>query len=75
MSLQDFEILEKLGAGSFGSVFKVRRRSDRMLYAMKRINISNLSKNEIADALTEVRILASVRHRNIARACRAELHT
>lgn len=26
--LSDFEILQKLGVGSFGVVFKVRRKSD-----------------------------------------------
>jgi NIMA (never in mitosis gene a)-related kinase len=28
VTVQDFEILKKLGAGSFSSVYKVRRKSD-----------------------------------------------
>ncbi|XP_067655184.1 membrane-associated tyrosine- and threonine-specific cdc2-inhibitory kinase-like [Haliotis asinina] len=33
---QCFEIISKLGAGSFGEVFKVRSREDSRLYAVKR---------------------------------------
>ena len=32
---------------------------------MKRVDMSHMKDSEIADALTEVRILASVRHRNV----------
>ncbi|KAJ1462190.1 kinase-like domain-containing protein, partial [Pelagophyceae sp. CCMP2097] len=65
MPIQDFEVLSKLGAGAFGTVFKVRRKEDGKIYAMKRVDISKLSPKEVDDALTEVRILASVRHRNV----------
>lgn len=33
---QCFDVIEKLGEGSFGEVFKVRSRDDRRLYAVKR---------------------------------------
>jgi len=37
LSLDDFEIIEKLGKGSFGAVFLVKKRDDpdQTLYAMK----------------------------------------
>ena len=28
-SMKDFEVIQKLGSGSFGSVFKVRRKADK----------------------------------------------
>ena len=40
MGLKDFEILHRLGKGSFGTVYKCRRVSDGEIYAMKRVNIS-----------------------------------
>lgn len=41
-----------------------RARADRSCrrYACKRIDISKMQKNEIADAVNEIRVLASIRH-------------
>ena len=44
---------------------KVERKSDGKVYALKRVNISKMSKREVADAVNEIRILASVRHPHI----------
>ena len=41
------------------------RKSDNKVYALKRVKISKMSKKEIADALNEIRFLASIRHKNI----------
>lgn len=37
MSERDFVILKKLGEGSFGDVYKVKRISDMNEYAMKKV--------------------------------------
>ena len=37
MSLKDFVILNKLGDGSFSSVYKVRRLDDNQEYALKKV--------------------------------------
>ncbi len=42
MSLQDFVILEKLGTGSFASVYKARRLIDQKIYALKKIDLKAL---------------------------------
>ena len=33
MPLRDFQLLHKLGKGTFGTVYKVRRHEDKQLYA------------------------------------------
>lgn len=38
MSERDFVILKKLGEGSFGDVYKVKRISDMNEYAMKKVS-------------------------------------
>lgn len=42
MSLNDFVILEKLGSGSFASVYKARRLVDQQIYALKKIDLKAL---------------------------------
>ena len=65
MSLNDFEIGKELGKGAFGSVFIVKRKQDKKIQAMKQVPIIGLSKKEKNNAFNEVRILASLSHKNI----------
>lgn len=65
MSISDFTILKKLGSGSFSEVFHVKRLSDQSEYAMKKVKLQKLSQKEQQNALNEIRILASVTHKNI----------
>ncbi len=65
MSLNDFLIMKKLGKGSFGSVYLVKRKKDDQIYAMKRINLPKSSSNEKEAALNEIRLLASLSHPNV----------
>lgn len=65
MSLQEFEILNKLGDGAFSNVYKVRRKSDGVIYALKKVRFGPLSAKEKENALNEVRVLASLDHPNI----------
>ncbi|CAD8084507.1 unnamed protein product [Paramecium sonneborni] len=60
LSVSDFEIIKKLGQGSFSAVYKVKRKSDGQEYAMKKVELSGLSIKELNNALNEVRILASL---------------
>jgi NIMA (never in mitosis gene a)-related kinase len=65
MSLRDFEVLDKLGEGAYSQVFRVRRRSDGQLYALKKVKLHGLKDKEKANALNEVRILASINHPHV----------
>ena len=59
-SSKDFEVLNKLGQGSFGTVFKVRRKADKNFYVMKSINISQMDRRGQQESVNEVKILASL---------------
>ena len=65
MALGDFELLETLGVGQFGRVWKARdRRLDRIV-AIKIPRKSHLSAAEMEQFLREARAAAQVHHPNI----------
>ena len=59
--MEGFEILEKLGEGAYSIVYKVKRKEDSNIYALKKVKLKGLSDKEKQNALNEVRILASVK--------------
>lgn len=45
-SMKDFVVIKQVGKGSYGVVYKVRRKSDNRIYAIKTICLSkNLSQS------------------------------
>ena len=56
-----FEIISKLGEGSYSVVYKVKRKTDSKIYALKKVRLKKLSDKEKENSLNEVRILASVK--------------
>jgi NIMA (never in mitosis gene a)-related kinase len=65
MPLSEFQILNRLGEGSYSIVYKAIRFSDGLTYALKIVKISVLKDKEQQNALNEVRILASINHENV----------
>ena len=59
--MDGFEILDKLGDGAYSVVYKVRRKEDSQIYALKKVSLLNLSQKEKENSLNEVRILSSVK--------------
>ena len=59
--MENFEIITKLGEGSYSTVFKVKRKIDNQIYALKKVKLANLNQKEKTNSLNEVRILASVK--------------
>lgn len=63
--MQNFEIVATLGEGTYSTVYKVKRHSDDKNYAMKKVKITQLDKEDKRAALNEIRILASIDHKNV----------
>ena len=59
--MENFEIISKLGDGSYSTVYKVKRKIDDKIYALKKVKLMNLSEKEKLNSLNEVRILASIK--------------
>ena len=59
--MKNFEIINKIGNGSYSEVFKVRRKTDSKIYALKKVKLKNLKEKEKNNSLNEIRILASIK--------------
>lgn len=63
VSFDSFEVIEELGSGSFGKVYKVKKVSDGKIYAMKSLSKQFLMKQkQLKYAIGECRILKSLIH-------------
>ncbi|RVE59399.1 hypothetical protein OJAV_G00188170 [Oryzias javanicus] len=63
--LSEFEEICRLGKGSYGNVFKVRNKLDGQFYAVKKILIRRVSKEDCMKVLREVKVLSSLHHVNV----------
>ncbi|OHT11014.1 AGC family protein kinase [Tritrichomonas foetus] len=59
LNLKGFTEIKQIGHGSYGSVFKARRHSDNVAYAVKAVNLNHFNQKEIQDSLNEIRLMAS----------------
>ena len=61
--LNSFEIIEEVGSGSFGKVFKVQKKHSDEIFALKSLNKSTLrQRKQLKYAIAECKILKSIRH-------------
>ena len=63
--MENFEIICKLGSGGFSKVYKVKRKIDNQIYALKKVQLLNLSEKQKLSSLNEIRVLASIKNKNI----------
>jgi serine/threonine protein kinase len=64
---EDYMIIQLLGKGAFGSVYKVKAKNSKT-YVLKKIPIADLTtrKQQMA-TLNEVKLLQSIKHQHIIR--------
>ena len=58
--VKDFGLIKFLGKGTFGAVYQARRDGDGKTYAIKKVDTRRMSAKERAEAVNEIRVLASV---------------
>uniref|UniRef100_UPI0037E8D741 eukaryotic translation initiation factor 2-alpha kinase 1 n=1 Tax=Semicossyphus pulcher TaxID=241346 RepID=UPI0037E8D741 len=63
--LGEFEETCRLGKGSYGNVYKVTNKLDGQCYAVKKILIKKVSKDDCMKVLREVKVLSSLQHVNV----------
>lgn len=61
----DFEQIEKLASGGFGSVYRARNIIDDNEYAIKKIYFKNSTPEFCEKVLRETRVFSSLNHENI----------
>ena len=65
--LSDFDILQILGAGEFGSVVKVKSKKNLRIYAMKKYDLSTIEKDYLKYYENESLFMAKLDHPNICK--------
>ncbi|BGP47735.1 hypothetical protein JCM10450v2_003600 [Rhodotorula kratochvilovae] len=59
LTVDDFQVLRRIGQGSFGQVFRVRKRDTKRIYAMKVIRKASVTTPEaLAQVIAERQVLA-----------------
>lgn len=65
---KQYEVIENLGEGGYGAVFKVQHKFDSKFYAIKIIPLQKSNdKDEIMELTKEIEILSKLEHENIVR--------
>jgi serine/threonine protein kinase len=67
MSKDAYDVLERIGQGSFGIVRKVRRKVDKVTLCWKEINFGKMSEKEKSQLVSEVNIIRELRNPFIVR--------
>jgi serine/threonine protein kinase len=60
-----YERIEEIGKGSFGSVFKIRRKADGKILCWKEIEYGRMQEREKQQLVSEVNALNKLTHPNI----------
>jgi len=55
-----FQLLKFLGKGTFGAVYQAKREEDGKIYAIKKVDTRRMGAKDRAEAVNEIRVLASI---------------
>ena len=64
---RQYDILEKIGEGTYGVVFKAREVESGRTIALKRIRLEHSDEGVPSTAIREISLLKELRHNNIVR--------
>ncbi|KAK0419271.1 hypothetical protein QR680_014053 [Steinernema hermaphroditum] len=66
-SVDKYEILEQVGEGTYGQVYKARDRSTQQKVALKKVRLENEKEGFPITAVREIKILRQLDHQNIVK--------
>lgn len=67
-TIEDYELIKRLGSGAFAQVYLMRDKSDHNLYAIKKVSKSLLKREgKIEQAIRERELLSSLNHKGIVK--------
>lgn len=65
--MQKYEKLEKIGEGTYGTVFKAKNKETHEVIALKRVRLDDDDEGVPSSALREICLLKELKHKNIVR--------
>ena len=60
-----YDLIEIIGQGMYGKVYKALNKLEKKYYAIKTLNIQNISQKERLNIETEIKLLQELKHPNI----------
>ena len=60
--LSNYEIEKQLGKGTYGVVYKVKKKDDNKIYVLKQISLIGLTSAQKAEVKLEAQVLLNVIH-------------
>uniref|UniRef100_A0A6B2EG62 Serine/threonine-protein kinase ULK3 n=1 Tax=Phlebotomus kandelakii TaxID=1109342 RepID=A0A6B2EG62_9DIPT len=63
--ITDYEMLEKLGFGSYATVYRSQKKTTKEIFAVKCVEKSQLAGSSLENIITEIRLLKRLKHQHI----------
>ena len=65
--IRDYQIIEQIGKGTFGIVYKVKKFNDPLIYVIKQISLIGLTDIQINQVCSEAKILSLIKSKYIVK--------
>lgn len=66
-ALDKYEIMDKIGEGIYGTVFKVKEKKTKNYYALKKVKMNNVDEGIPSTTIREICLLKDLEHENIVK--------
>ena len=65
--IRNYQIIEKIGKGTFGIVYKVKKFNDPLIYVIKQISLLGLTDIQINQVCSEAKILSLIKSKYVVK--------